>query len=671
MHKIRFHKRHAIHITAILVGVLVGIFALLISMQISHKSSNIDAIAPVTLTTPVLSLQLQDRANYLAAEQAWQQGDIDTYHQLMAKLRHYPLYPYLILQDLLTHVDTLTPQGYEDFINAYHDEPLNKKLNQAWLTSLALRQQWPTFIQYYTPSMSNADLTCYEGQALLGTGQNDAAMQLAEKLWLVAYPQPKSCDPVFAFWVGEGKLTVPLMWQRFIMAVHVNEISVAKHVLTFMPADQQLTANLWLKVIADPKKITDATLFPAKTEAYNAILTDGLIRIAKHDPKAAITAWNILKKEHDFSAEHTQNISLAIATQLILTDPDSAEQWVNQINPDYISQLGLNYRLQLALARQNWPMILNWSRLLPPDERNDPAWQYWEARALAATGQPDAAKQIWQRLAGLRNYYGFLAASKIGAPFAINDYQMPISDADLARIAAIPGIARAAELFALQQTIDGNAEWWAALNGLSEDDRYLAAHLAANSGWYSIALATTGKIGHDDDLRIRFPTFYQTIIQQTASVGQLNPAFIYAIIRQESLFNPAAESGVGAQGLMQLMTPTVRELIQKNNLPADYADKLSDPNVNIVLGGHYLSWLQQQVQSPTLIAAAYNAGIGRVHSWLPDTPEDTDIWIDRIPFTQTRDYVKNVIAYAVVYQYLLGQQPSLAPFMPATIQKST
>lgn len=671
MHKIRFHKRHAIHITAILIGVLVGIFALLISMQLSEKSSNINVMAPVTLETPVLSLQLQDRADYLAAQAAWQQGDTDKYHQLMDKLQNYPLYPYLVLQDLLTHVDTLTPAAYDNFVNTYQDTPLNKKLNQAWLASLALRQQWPTFIQYYSPTMANANLTCYYGQALLGTGQNDAALQLAQKLWLVSYPQPKSCDPVFAFWIGEGKLTVPLMWQRFIMAVNVNGTSVAKHVLSLMPADQQLIANLWLKVIASPKIITDSTLFPANTEMYNPILTDGLMRLAKSDPKAAIAAWNTLKKQHDFSAEQTQNISLAIATKLILTDPDSAEQWVNEINPQYISKLGLNYRLQLALARQNWPMILNWSRLLPPEERSDPAWQYWEARALAATGQPDAAKQIWQRLASSRDYYGFLAAAKIGAPFALNDYQMPIAGADLARIAAIPGIARAAELFALQQTSDGNAEWWAALSGFSENDRYFAAHLAADSGWYSIALATTGRIGHDDDLRIRFPTFYQTVIEQTASVGQLNPAFIFAIIRQESLFNPAAESGVGAKGLMQLMTPTVRELIQKNNLPVDYADKLGDPNVNIVLGGHYLSWLQQQVQSPTLMAAAYNAGIGRVRSWLPDTPEDTDIWIDRIPFTQTRDYVKNVIAYAVVYQYLLGQQPSLTPFMPATIQKSS
>ncbi len=669
MHKIRFHKRHIISATAILVALILGILALLLSLQMTKRPTIVHTTPPLTLNAPILTPQLEDRANYLAAMEAWQAGDIAKYHQLMRKLKNYPLYPYLVFQDLLTHIDTLSPQAYEDFVNTYQDPPLNKALNQAWLAHLAEQQQWDIFTQYYSPSMTDANLTCFYGQALIATGQIDAANQLATKLWLVSHPQPHSCDPVFAYWIIEDKLTVPLMWQRFMMAMQVDGFSVAKHVMSLMPAEQQLTANLWLKMAVDPKKITDLNLFPANTESNNAILTDGVIRIAKHDPKAAIKAWEILKKQHDFTEDQAQNINLAITTKLIQKDPALAEQWVNQINSRYINQLGLTDRLQLALARQNWPMILNWSHMLPASEKSDPAWQYWEARALAETGQLEAAKQIWQQLATLRNYYGFLAAAKIGAPFALNDYQMPIDDVDLARVAAIPGIARAAELFALDQINEGNSEWWAALDVLPEEDRYLAAHLAADNGWYSIALATTGKIAHKDDLRIRFPTFYQGDIIQAAALGGLNPAFIFAIIRQESLFNPIAESGVGAQGLMQLMMPTVHELIQKNKLPSDYADKLGNPSVNIILGGHYLSWLQQQVKNPVLMAAAYNAGIGRVRSWLPDNPEDTDIWIDRIPFTQTRDYVKNVVSYAVVYQYILGQQTSLTPFMPLTIQK--
>lgn len=667
MHKQRFSKRHIIHLTAILLCLLVGITALIVAQQWADRTP--PAPVPVDQTPPVDEAQAQARANYLAAQQAWQQGDLTTFNRLTATLTNYPLYPYLVILPLLAHIDSLTPNDYEQFIKTYQDGPLNKQLNNAWLESLAQQNQWSTFANYYSQSLANANLTCFYGQALIATGQQAQANQLAQQLWLTDHAQPKSCDPLFVDWIGQGLLTTDLMRQRFEMAVKVDNLSLAKHVLSLMPADEQLTANLWLNIIADPKKIMNATWFPANTENNNTILTDGLVRIAKKDPKLAITDWDKLRKEHHFSLEQMQVICVAITTKLIMTDPDLAFQWVNQIDPQYIAPLNLTYRLQLALAKPDWNLILKWSPLLSASDKSDPAWQYWEARALDATGQQDAAKAIWTQLATLRHYYGFLAAVKVGAPFALNDYQLPVSDADLARAEAIPGIARAGELFALQQIDAGDKEWWAALDQMSEDDRYYAAHLAANNGWYSIALATTGRIAHKDDLRIRFPTFYQGDVMAAAHLGNLDPAFIFAIIRQESLFRPDAESGVGAQGLMQLMPATAQELVQKNQLPVSYVNMLADPSVNIALGGRYLSWLQQQVQSPALIAAAYNAGIGRVRSWLPLQAQDIDIWVDRIPFEQTRDYVKNVVSYAIVYQYLLGEQPNLATLMPQQVQK--
>lgn len=665
---IRLHRQHLVTLSCLLLGIIIGLGLILLTIRV-NTVNKVDMVGSHAFAYPSMTPQIEQRVTFLAAEHAWQQGDVKQFHELMNKLTDYPLYPYLFFLDLSNQLDTLTPATYDNFVNTYHDAPLNKKLNQAWLESLAKQQQWPTFLRYYDTMMATENLTCYQGQALLATSQDDAADLLAEKLWLVPYAQPKSCDPLFAHWIGENKLTTELMWQRFILAIHANDISVAKHVMNLMPANQQLTANLWLKVVDNPKKVIDTSLFPIKSEANNDILTEGLLRLTKQDPKAAIKAWETLKQQHQFTHDQIQDVSLAIISKLMLTDADAAWNFVQQTDATYLSGLSVAQRLQLALTKEDWTTILAWSKILSPQDKNDPAWQYWEARALAATGQTEAAKQIWQQLAKLRNYYGFLAANKVGKPFALQDVSVNISNNDLNRVETMPGIARASELFSLQQIDEGNAEWWAVIDNLSENDRYVAAHLAAKQGWYSVALTTTSKVGHVDDLQIRFPTFYKADVLRAAKQGQLNPAYIFAIIRQESLFQPGVASGVGAQGLMQLMIPTVKEIIQKNNLPPAYVDSLTDPSINITLGGLYLTWLQQEVQSPTLMAAAYNAGIGHVREWLPVTPLDTDIWIDRIPFTQTRDYVKNVLAYAVTYQYMLGQQPSLAPFMPATVQK--
>ena len=123
-----------------------------------------------------------------------------------------------------------------------------------------------------------------------------------------------------------------------------------------------------------------------------------------------------------------------------------------------------------------------------------------------------------------------------------------------------------------------------------------------------------------------------------------------------------AKSAVGARDLMQLMPRTAKAVASELSEPMAGPDDLYQPEVNIKLGTGYLNKIYRQLQeNPVLATAAYNAGPMRVEKWLPEKTQPADIWIETVPLAETREYLKRVMAYTVIYNYRLGQDPSHPP----------
>jgi soluble lytic murein transglycosylase len=302
---------------------------------------------------------------------------------------------------------------------------------------------------------------------------------------------------------------------------------------------------------------------------------------------------------------------------------------------------------------------------MPKAYREEPIWSYWYARALETQGYSAQAKTFYASLADKRNYYGLLASSHLKKTYPIKNSVLPITKSDSIFVSNQPNLIRARELYAINRYADGNKEWWRGIDSLSEKQRYIAGKLAVDAGWPSLALATTSKLTHQDDLSLKFPTTYQQPVATQAKINNLQPALLFAVIRQESLFQPSAISVAGARGLMQLMPSTAKFMANKLNVSVPYLDKLHDPNVNIHLGSAYLnSLLQSYKDYPVLAIASYNAGPTRVKSWLPTkSAKPMDIWVETIPYQETREYVKYVVTYTMIYEYLLGEQPNLVPYL--------
>lgn len=572
-----------------------------------------------------------------------------------AVLRDYPLYPYLRYRDLSRRLTEFPAVEVRDFLQTYSDTPLANRLRYAWLRQLASARRWNDFLRDAVPGR-DPTFECWRRQALLNVGQSEAALRDFATLWRRAGSLPSACDPVIAVWQAEGNPTPELRWQRFARAMTAGKMGLARFLRTDMSATDQALADAWLAVADDPTRVLDATRFKAGDPRVPAILADGLSRWRRRDALAALAALDVLKARDPSLAP-----SLAIEERLlalwIASDyHPSALARLTALPERVVDQDVREWRIRVCLRQGDWPATLHWLDRLPPKERDSPRWQYWRGRALASLGQTETAQSIYRRIANQRDYYGFLAADRLGVPYTITNTPLTISPTALdALLARSPGLRRARELYILGREREADAEWRQATQAFDPATLEQAARLAHRWQWYHQAIITIARAEHWDDLELRFPLAYHDEVVTNAKVDAMDPAWVYAVIRQESAFRADARSPVGALGLMQML-PATGQQIARDLRDAVDTPNLRQPETNIRYGAHYLRQMLERLQNNSILAtAAYNAGPNKVMQWLPvDHPLPADVWAETIPYRETRTYVQRVMEYAVVYRHLLG-----------------
>jgi soluble lytic murein transglycosylase len=314
----------------------------------------------------------------------------------------------------------------------------------------------------------------------------------------------------------------------------------------------------------------------------------------------------------------------------------------------------------------DWDAVRQWIQAMPADERASDHWRYWEARATEATGEPEAADRIFAKLAGERSYYGFLAADRLSLPYTFRNEAITYTDAELVPVAGHDGIRRARELFILGLTSDARREWQHATAEMDERTLQLAAVVAHQWGWHDRAILTVARGKHFNDLDLRFPIVYHRQVETNAERYKVDPAWVFGVLRQESAFMADARSHAGAMGLMQLMPSTARSTARLINSPLRRTGELYNADKNIRLGtAHLRQVLDLHDGNHMLATAAYNAGAQRVKQWRPDSKMAADIWAETVPFSETRTYIRRVLAYTAIFENRMGRQvTSLRKRMP-------
>jgi len=608
----------------------------------------------------------EQREQYRAARAALSRGEVKTFRRLTGGLSEYPLYPYLEYAELRRRIGTLPQRDVEAFLGRYGDDLLGVRLRNAWLDTLAAKQRWPDYLRYSTDATSSTpERRCERAWAMLKSGETARAMEEATRIWLSPRSLPKVCDRLFSTWIERGNPDADVAWRRFHLAVSADQQQLARYLLRFLDPAQRKDAELCLAIRERPSLVGERARFARENPRASQVVEYGLSRLAAQDAAAARALFSTYAREGYLTEEAQRLLSRRIASGLARTSNSTALEWAMGLEAAIRSEELSEDMVRYAMRDGEWERITEVLHLIPEPLRQQSRWRYWTSRGLEATGTSANAAEVrrqYEALGAERSYYGFLAADRIGVGYSMQHEPVPVGARELDRIARHPGIRRARELWLIGEQLDSRREWFHTLPRLNDRERVAAGKLAATWGWHPLSIGALIAAEDWNDLELRFPLAYDEAFSRASRQTRIDDTLLYAVARQESAFNATIRSPAGALGLMQLMPATARETARRAGIPYQGTQDLLNPSTNVTLGSRYMrSMLDDFQQNRILAAAAYNAGPARVRRWLRNMPAEVehDLFVETIPFRETRQYVQNVLSFAVIYAYLQGRSTVL------------
>jgi soluble lytic murein transglycosylase len=619
----------------LLGGLVLAVCGLAISLSVS--ASGTDA----------------ERARFRQAYAIAQQGG-DAWRVQATGLEGYVLFPYLEAASLEHDLRTLDRAPVDAYLARYPGMIPATDLHRDFLGELARRKDWATFTAMYQPGLGDA-LTCFSLQAKLSRGEPLVFERDIADLWKKA-SLPNACDPVLSAAHDQGLLTPERLWARIQIAADAGKGGTIATLAPWLPADDAIAAQRMAQALNDPTTaLRDAANWP-DTPRHRQAVTLALQRMARKQSTVADSAWSSLSSHFTLSEQQRGAIENALALFHATDFDESALDRLVALPPGAQTDATREWRVRVALARQDWTAALAGLDALGETQKDDGEWRYFRALVLGRLGRQGEAKALYQSVSQEATYFGFLAADRIDAAYAICPSTMATDERRESALLAEPGIDRAFELYAVGLQKLGRREWTAALAGRDADTQRLAADLAFRKGWYDRAVFG---LSSGDALRLyeqRFPLARQDGVVEQAGQAGIEAPWAYAIIRAESAWMTDARSGADARGLMQLLPGTAALVAKRNGLSWSGGDSLYDPSTNIVLGTRYLAQMAERYSgAPWLASAAYNAGPNKVDQWLTARGTlDPDLFVVSIPYKETREYVARVMAFAVIYDWRLN-----------------
>lgn len=625
-------------------------------------SSCLAFYASATVTSDQSALTTQREIFKKAEKQLWK-ANSSTYQNLYQQLENYPLKPYLDQKRLMHRMRISSAEEISKFLSVYEGTPLDWPLRKKWLNYLIKRNRQAMFLSFFKPT-NDAELTCRYYQYQLNKGASEAnILPKIEPLWVVGKSQPKACDPLFKRWEEAGLRTEEHVWQRLSKAADGGKHTLIPYLTTLLPDDEKYLGSLWHKVRKDPAYITKLTRFLNKNVKETAIFTYGIKRLIWRDPNRALKTYQKASQMFTFNDTQKQKIAYKFALALASKNHRSAKEWLVQVDEKYLTDNIIQWRMADVLRTQNWHEIKSELLSFPVSQQAKNQWKYWYARSLIETDQKQEGDKLMAELSQSRHYYGFLAASITDSPVNFQDKPLAFTADEKKNVLKNKTGQRAFEFFHLGRFYQARQEWNYWVSELSKKETLIAAKVANEQGWFDRAIFALSNVGYLDDVDLRFPLAFNDEINSHSVKHDINPAWAFAIARRESSFMTDAYSSVGARGLMQIMPDTAKQLTRRKKVPAKY---LLDSTNNINLGTKYLKKLLDRNKGNQILAtASYNAGPYRVKKWLKKSKKlPADIWIETIPFKETREYVKSVLAYQQIYQFKIGQEQAIFNQLP-------
>lgn len=588
--------------------------------------------------------------DFMEARAAYARGDGARLGDYARGLKGTPLEPYADYWRISMNLGDAA--SVEAFLDRFDGSLLAERLRKSWLKSLAQSGNWQLFYQQY-PEVAgpDIDLQCEWIAARSQLGDREAVTE-AKSLWFSAKERPQNCEPLFKALVESGVITTKDIWARLRMILDAGDITLAREVNRMLPKKQAMRDRTLVSAYENPYRyLKRQNRFNSAAEREIAIFA--LMRVARADPLLAKAFWS--KFDRHFGKSDRNYVQGKIAFQAALKHMPEALQWF--ADADNLDDGELAWKARAAMREGDWTAVLSGIAAMSRDAQSQEVWRYWKARALKSLGKVAEANAIFAEISHERDFYGQLAMEEMGTVLTLPPDAYKASEDEVSAVAHVPGIERALLLYSMGLRLEATSEWIWAVRGFDDKQLLAAAELARRRGLYDRAINTAEKTVKLNDFGLRFLAPYRGIMrEQTQQLG-LDEAWVYGLIRQESRFVTAAKSGTGAAGLMQLMPATARWVASKLGLRNFHHALVNQIETNISLGTYYLKHVLTIFDNQAVLAsAAYNAGPVRAKQWVGPSPLEGAIYIETIPYGETRDYVKKVMSNTEYYASTFGQQ---------------
>ena len=632
-----------------------GLRILALSVVIGWGSSVMASIVPsessLTISEPSKKLAVQ-RNLYTEALGELRTGMGPRYRAIRAQLADYPLVQYLDYEALIGQVHDLKPHEAKAFLTAAAGTPLHDRFRHAYLLHKGRDRHWDSFLSVAERAPRDVELQCYYYRAQRTVGDVNDAWQGAAALWNVGQSQDDACDILFERWMVEGPgPDEALIWSRALKAFDARTPHLIRYLKRFASPQLAVLLNELDAVYRRPDLLVTAVY---AADLYHAqLVTVGIRRLARVNPGQARNALENSRGSQPFTDLQVEAMEALIVRHSLFAQNAAPEPWIVEtlarLRDDELTEIYLRHHIQEA----DWAAVSDGLAWLSHDVRQDDKWRYWLAKTQMSLSDKESAEKTLSDLAQKRSYYGFLAAQRLNQP-----YQLSSAASAAENNFNDPAVARVSELLALGEDEAARLEWRTLIARLSNAQKVAAARTAKERDWNYYAIHAANSAGAWDQLELRFPEAFKSIFNTYAEVESVSITELLSIARRESAMDPLARSPVGALGLMQVMPTTGKMVARQKGIPYDRS-QLQQAEYNVAIGAHYYRGLMDRFsQHRPKALAGYNAGPHRIGRWVT-SEVPTDQWIESLPFKETREYVQNVLAYAVIYDQRAGRKPEL------------
>jgi soluble lytic murein transglycosylase len=599
--------------------------------------------------------------DFMAMRKAFQSGDAGYVIVYGQRLQGHVLEPYAAYYQLRPQLEDIVigPDAIRKFINRHADSPLSDRLRSEWLKALGKTQQWELFAEEYPNLIAgDTELTCYSLRQRLAA-QDNSGYEEARALWFNARDLPESCTPLFETLMNAEVLTVEHIWARLRLALEAGNVSIAKRINEYLPESQALDERKLTAAADNPLRYLESQRNSIRTRAEREIAFFSMLRLVRSGPDQAYAYWPRIRDSFG-EAEHAYFMA-QLADQAARKLHPKALNWFAEAaripSPAVLTDAQLGWKTRAALRAGDWDTVLETIDAMSAREQQAGVWRYWKARALKTAGKTAEANLILAPLSTEHNFYGQLAEEELGVAIGLPSLPYKATSGEIAAIERLPGIQRSLILYRLNLRTEAAREWAWAIRDF-DDRRLLAtAEIARRNGIYDRAIHTAEKTVQQHDFNLRFLAPHRDTLRGILKQQELDEAWVYGLIRQESRFIPDARSSAGAMGLMQLMPGTATWVAKRLGMKKYRNALATEVNTNLTLGTYYLKHVLTLFDNqPLLASAAYNAGPRRAWQWRDEKPMEGAIYAETIPFSETRDYVKKVMSNSMYYASTLGHQ---------------